>query len=25
MDKEGNIVGRYNHENVEKEINRLTK
>lgn len=25
MDKEGNIIGRYNHENVEKEINRLTK
>ena len=25
MDKEGNILGRYNHENVEKEINRLTK
>lgn len=25
MDKEGNIIGRYNHENIEKEINRLTK
>ena len=25
MDKEGNIIGRYNHENVETEINRLTK
>ncbi len=25
MDKEGNIIGRYNHEDVEKEINRLTK
>ena len=25
MNKEGNIIGRYNHENVEKEINRLTK
>lgn len=25
MDKKGNIIGRYNHENVEKEINRLTK
>lgn len=25
MDKEGNILGRYNHENVEKEINKLTK
>jgi peroxiredoxin len=25
MDKEGNIIGRYNHENVEKEINKLTK
>ena len=25
MDKEGNIIGRYNHKDVEKEINRLTK
>ena len=25
MDKEGNILGRYNHENVEKEIHNLTK
>ena len=25
MDKEGNIIGRYNHEDVEKEINRLSK
>lgn len=25
MDKEGNIIGRYNHENVEKEIYKLTK
>lgn len=25
MDKEGNILGRYNHENVEKAIYNLTK
>ncbi len=25
MNKEGNIIGRYNHENVEKEIYNLTK
>ena len=25
MDKEGNIIGRYNHENVEKAIYNLTK
>ena len=25
MDKEGNIIGRYNHENVEKAIDQLTK
>jgi glutathione peroxidase-family protein len=25
MDREGNIIGRYNYDNVEKEINRLTR